>query len=177
MGYDLYHEVFAKFEAAKTKDDKIRILRNFALSRGGSRLPEFLNMAFNPAVKFDITKVPDYKPSPLPEGLNDSYLHQELAKIYLFIEGHPRRVTKLPEKKEQSILTQILCYLHPEEAKIFIALVQKKLSECVPGLTASLAKEAFPTLPYVLSHEIPKSETVAPVKKDTKKRGSSHKKI
>jgi hypothetical protein len=168
--FDMYHEVFQKFEAAKEKDEKVRILRNFAMSRGGSRLPEFLNMAFNPAVKFDITKVPDYKPSPLPEGMNDTYLHQELGKIYLFIEGHPRRVSKLPEKKEQSILTQILCYLHPGEAKIFKSLLEKKLPDCVKGLTASLAKEAFPTLPYTLTSE------PTPTPKEKKKRGA-HKKV
>lgn len=166
---ELYSEMFYRFEQAKEKDEKIRILRNFAMGRGGSRLPEFLNAAFNPAVKFDVTKIPTYKPSPNPAGLNDSYLHQELAKIYLFIEGHPRRVSKLPEKKEQSILTQILCYLHPDEARILCALLTKTLSSAVHGLTASVAKEAFPTLPFTLQTQ----ET----KKDVKKRGTARQKV
>lgn len=165
--YLLYHEVFEKFQAAKTKEEKIQILRTFSMSRGGSRLPEFLNAAFNPAVKFDITKVPVYTPSSLPAGLNDTYLHQELGKLYLFVEGHPRRVAKLTEKKEQTILTQILSYLHSEEAKILSALLQKKIPECVNGLTAAMAKEAFPTLPFEL--QVPA--------KETKKRGSARQKV
>lgn len=169
---EMYHEMFHRFEAAKEKDEKIRILRNFAMARGGSRLTHFLNAAFNPAVKFDITKVPTYKPSNLPEGLNDSYLHQELSKLYLFIEGHPRRATKLPEKKEQSILTQILCYLHPEEAQILTSLLTKTVASQVKGLTAKLAKEAFPQLPYAITEE----STPETSKKDTKRRGT-HKKV
>lgn len=150
---DMYHEVFNKFQQAKDKDEQIRILRNFSMSRGGSRLIMFLDAAFNPNIKFDITKIPTYKPSPLPAGLNDSYLHQELQKLYLFIENNPRRASKLPEKKEQSILAQILSYLHEEEAQLLIALLQKRVSQHVRGLTASLAKEAFPTLPFDVPKE------------------------
>lgn len=168
MSFEMYHEVFQRFQQTKDKDDQIRILRNFAMSRGGSRFQEFLNAAFNPAVKFDITKVPDYKPSPLPEGLNDTYLHQELAKLYMFIEGHPRRAGKLTPKKEQSILTQILSYLHKDEAAIFTALIQKKLSDHVHGLTAKVAKEAFPTLPFELSSTV---ETSTKKKKNSVKDG------
>lgn len=158
---EMFHEMFQKFMSAKEHDEKIRILRNFAMSRGGSRLPEFLNAAFNPAVKFDITKIPDYKPSPLPAGLNDTYMHAELSKLYLFIEGHPRRAGKLIEKKEQSILTQILSYLHAEEARLFVALLEKKVPQHVRGLTASLAKEAFPTLPF----DVPKESRASKKKK------------
>lgn len=158
---DMFHEVFNKFQQAKDHDEQIRILRNFSLSRGGSRLPEFLNAAFNPAVKFDVSKIPTYTPSPLPEGLNDTYLHQELAKLYLFIEGHPRRATKLPEKKEQTILTQILSYLHKDEADLFAALLQKKVSEKVRGLTARVAKEAFPGLPFEVPADVPVKKKAA----------------
>lgn len=165
---EMYHEMFQRFMTAKDHDEKIRILRNFAMARGGSRLPEFLNAAFNPAIKFDITKIPTFTPSPNPEGLNDAYLHQELAKLYLFIEGHPRRVTKLPEKKEQTILTQILSYLHKDEADLFSALLQKKVSERVRGLTAHVAKEAFPTLPFEVAggSDVPKKKKKVSVKHD-----------
>lgn len=169
--FTMYHELFQKFQSAKSKEDQIRILRNFSMERGGSRLPEFLNAAFNPMVKFDISKIPTYKPSDLPAGLNDTYLHQELSKLYLFIEGHPRRVTKLPEKKEQSILTQILCYLHQDEAKILTSLLTKSLSTHVKGLTATLAKEAFPNLPYTVNEP----ESSVSGKKDKKSRGTNKK--
>lgn len=170
MGYMLYHELFETFTGAVSKEEKIKVLQKFALSRGGSRLPEFLNAAFNPAVKFDITKIPKYTPSPLPAGLNDTYLHQELAKMYMFIEGHPRRTAKLPLKKEQTILTQILSYLHAGEASLFCALLEKTLSLHVPGLTAQLAKEAFPDLPFEPGATRTTAETAAaPKAKKSKK--------
>lgn len=171
--YQLYHEVFEQFQSAKTREEKIIILRNFAMSRGGSRLPEFLNAAFNPTVKFDISQIPKYKPSLMPAGMNDTYLHGELSRLYIFIDGHPRRISKLTEKKEQTILTQILSYLHPEEAKILCALLQKKVPECIHGLTASVAKEAFPTLPFDLK-EATKVDTSV---KETKKRGTTRQKV
>lgn len=162
---EMYHELFTRFQQAKTKDDQVRILRDFSISRGGSRLFTFLDAAFNPAIKFDVTKIPNYTPSPLPEGLNDAYLHQELSKLYLFIENHPRRAAKLTERKEQSILAQVLSYLHPGEAKLLVALLQKKVSEQVRGLTPALAKEAFPQLPF----EISGSEKTDKKKKSVKK--------
>lgn len=173
MGFELYHEMFDRFRKASTKEDKIQILRTFALSRGGSRLPEFLNLAFNPQVVFDVSTIPVYKPSVLPEGLNDAYLHQELGKLYLFIQDHPRRVKKLPEKKEQMILRQILSYLHASEAAVLVALFQKKISTHVSGLTASLSKEAFPQLPFVIEEKRAESSVN---KKGPKTRGAVTKK-
>ena len=170
---ELYHEMFKRFGEAKTPEDKVRVLQQFTMTRGGSRLPEFFNNAFNPGVVFDISGVPSYKASNLPEGLNDSYLHQELPKLYIFITGHPRRKAKLTLKKEQAILAQTLSYLHAAEAKILVAMIEKKLPALVPGMTAKVAKEAFPGLPFTL--DAPAASVAAKVvAKKTKTKDTTH---
>ena len=62
----LYHEIFREFESAGTRKDKVAVLQKY----GDKRLQDFLLFSMHPSVKFDITKLPDYKPSVIPEGLD-----------------------------------------------------------------------------------------------------------
>lgn len=142
--HELYSEMFDRFANVKTKQEKAAILRSFSATRHGSRLPYFLFLSLSPKIKFDIEKYPEYKPSKLAPGMNDTYIHNELSKVYLFIDHHPRRIHKLTQKREQAILTQIFESLHADEAVIFKAMMTKTLSNIVKGLTPSFAKEIFP---------------------------------
>ncbi len=138
----MYHEIFREFDAAKKPQDRIDILRKY----GELHFKEMLNFVFNPAIKFEVDGIPNYKPSKLPEGLNDLYLRQVIPQLYMFIPVHARYRAKLLPKRSQIILTQFLEGLHREEAKILEKIVTKKLD--VKFLTAKCAKDAFPDLPY-----------------------------
>ena len=46
----LYSEIFEDFDKATTREERIQILRK----NGDARFKDFLVMAFNPYVKFDI---------------------------------------------------------------------------------------------------------------------------
>jgi hypothetical protein len=137
----MINEIFDEFKQQKTKEAKINLLRKY----NSYNFKELLNYAFNPKIQFDISGIPTYKPSVMPAGLNDTYLYLEVNKLYLFIPVHKKYYVKLPPKKEQAILSNVLSKLHPEEAKILIAIMQKKLK--IDGLTVKLVKEAFPDIP------------------------------
>jgi hypothetical protein len=138
----LYHEIFAEFEEAKTRQDKIEVLRKHS----DYWFITFLNYAFNPDIKFDFTEIPKYKPAVEPAGLTWSTLHLELRKLYLFIPTHEKYSGKLPERKHTNLLLEIFESVHAKEAKLLEAVIQKKLK--VKGLTDKLVKEAFPELPF-----------------------------
>lgn len=137
----LYHEIFREFESAGTRKDKVAVLQKY----GDKRLQDFLLFSMHPSVKFDITKLPDYKPSVIPEGLNYTNLAFEMDRLYIFIPEHPRYRVKLPERKEQEILHTMLESMHAEEAKLLMGCFKKNLP--VKGLTSKIVKEAFPNLP------------------------------
>jgi hypothetical protein len=140
----LYNEIFDEFELAKTTKEKIEVLRKY----NDNTFITFLNYCFNPDIKFDVDKIPNYKPAPEPAGLTWSTIHLQMRKLYLFITTSDEYKGKLPERKHTNILLQIFESVHVKEAKLLEQMFLKKLK--VKGLTAKLVKEAFPELPFQL---------------------------
>lgn len=140
----LYSEIFEEFDKVKNREDRLQILRKYG--NDNVWFKEFLNYAFHPYIRFDITQIPDYKPSVDPAGLSISTLNNELRRLYIFIPGHPKRTAKLDPKKESRILYALLTSLHKDEAALLVGLFKKNLG--VKYLTASLVKEAFPNMPW-----------------------------
>lgn len=139
MNSDLYFEIFEKFEKAEKRADKIEILRK----NGDNNFIQFLIMAFNPEVEFDV-EIPSYRPSVDPAGLNILYLHNEVPRMYRFIKNHPRRPAGLTAEKQKSLLIPVLEALHKDEADLLVRCMKKDLR--IPFLTPKLIKEAFPDI-------------------------------
>ena len=133
----MYHEVFALFEKAEKRADKINVLR----THGDKNFAEFLLAAFDKNIVFDV-EIPTYKPSVDPAGLNVLYLHNEVPKMYLYIKNHPRRPEGYGGVKQSNKLASILEALHAEEADLMVRCIQKDLK--IPFLTPKLINEAFP---------------------------------
>jgi hypothetical protein len=132
----LFSEIFQEFEEAKTKADRIAVLKKY----DHPRFREFLYYALNPKIKFD-AEVPNYRPAPEPAGLNFTYLNLEIEKLYRFIKDHPKRPKELEQKKQKQLLVVILEALHVDEAEILVKLIKGKFE--VPYLTKGLVNEAF----------------------------------
>ena len=134
------YEVFDDFKNAKTKQDRIEVLKrnnNYALQN-------VLIGAFDNNIKFTIKKVPEYKKVDVPPGLSYSHMTEALSRIYLFVEGNTRRPEGLSDKRAEEILIQLLESLEEKEAEVFANMIQKDLK--VPYLTSNLINEAFPGL-------------------------------
>jgi hypothetical protein len=129
------------FQKAETRKDKIAVLKRFE----HPTFKQFLNYAFNPEIKFDV-EIPDYKASYDPAGLNVMYLDDELARVYRFIVGHPKRAAGLTSKKQTELLLVILESLHKDEAELYVRMLRKDLK--IPFLTKKLVKEVYPDLPF-----------------------------
>jgi hypothetical protein len=135
----LYFEIFELFQKAETRKDKIAVLQKY----GSSPFQEFLYCVFNPDIKFDV-EIPQYRPATEPAGLNFTYIHNEMSKIYRFIVGHPKRSQDLTGKKQKQLLTVILESLHKDEAELFVKMMKKDLN--VKYLSQQIVREAFPNL-------------------------------
>ena len=135
----LYHEIFEEFDNAKTREERITVLRK----HGDERFREFLNYAFNTNIKFDV-EIPRYRPAVEPAGLNFTYLSSEVTKFYRFITNQPRRQFGLTPLKQKQLLVVILESLHRDEAELLVRLIKGDIG--IKYLTSNLVTEAFPGL-------------------------------
>ena len=135
------YEVFDEFEKAKTKQQKVEVLRkNYSRT-----LEEVLILAFHPKAEWLVKEMPHtYKvPDTIP-GVSYSSINAELRRFYLFQKGNPQ-AEALSVKRREEILVQILESLEPREAEVIIGIFQKDLG--VKGLTYKFVKEAIPNIP------------------------------
>lgn len=135
----LYSEIIEEFKKETTKEGRLEALRKYTKYR----FHEFLFGVFSDKVKFDV-EIPQYRPSELYAGANDTYINIEFKRMYLFITGHPKRPSDLTKEKQTKLLKSILEALHKDEAALYIKMLKKDLE--VPYLTKKLVKEAFPNL-------------------------------
>jgi hypothetical protein len=136
----LYSEILEEFTNAKTKEEKINVLRK----NGDPRFKFFLELTLNPNVVWDVIIPERYRPAVEPAGLNYAYLDTEMSKMYRFIKNHPNRPPGYTAEKTTQQLQVILESLHKDESAILAQLIQGKYK--VKGLTSALVKEAFPDI-------------------------------
>lgn len=135
----LYSEILDEFKLQTTKENRIKTLQKYK----SFRFMEFLVAAFNKNIKFDV-EIPEYKPSKLAAGLNDTYIDIEFRRIYLFHVGNSKRPSTLTKEKQSKLLRTTLEALHKDEAELFVHMLKKDLQ--VPFLTSKLVKEAYPEI-------------------------------
>lgn len=134
------YEVFAEFEKAPNREEKIAVLRN----NNSYALECVLRGTFHPNIRYVFDDIPNYSKSLAPAGLGYTGIHQELDRVYLFEENNPRVSPNLTLDRKRVILAQILESMEEKEAAIFSGMLMKKLP--VKGLTYKLTQEAFPGL-------------------------------
>lgn len=135
-----FHDIFTKVEKAKTRQEKIDILR----SHSSPALKAVLGYTYDPNVEW---LLPEGKPpfKALPEhSEGDIPLANEVRKFYLFVKGDTETQRNLTQSKRETIFIQILETLDPSEVDIFIGMKDRKLP--YKGVTRKLVAEAFPNL-------------------------------
>jgi hypothetical protein len=130
-------ETFEVIGKAKTREEKRDLLKqreNFATKA-------ILQLNFHPSVKWFLPLGnPPYTPS--TEGdITSNSLHFEVKKLDYYTDPSPH---DLPMLRRESMFVGLLERLDPEDAKLLIAVKDKKLS--YKGLTYKLVKDTWPDL-------------------------------
>jgi len=131
----LFSEIFEQIELAVTKEERIAILQK----NKSAALLEFFRLLYDTNIEFDVV-IPKYKPAIEPAGLNFTYLHTEVKKLYRYVKGDPR-ADVLTQKKKQDLLAVTLESLHKDEAELLVGLVNKDIG--VRHLNEKIVKEAY----------------------------------
>lgn len=129
-------QILEKAAEPKATADRIAVLQQ----NDSNALRTILKYAYDPQIVWDLPEgVPPYKPCPYPA--QEMRLFAEIRRLYLFIKGGNPNLNKL---RRETLFIELLESIHPEDAKVLIAIKDKKLPQ--KALSAKLIKEAFPGL-------------------------------
>ena len=133
----LISEILDKVSKAKTKNEKVNILREF----NSDALRMVIKASFDPNIVWDLPEgnVP-FTRNEAPAGTEHTNLSYESRKLFHFIEGGNNQIT---QNKRESMFVQLLEGLHESEADVLVAAKDKVLHQAYKGLSANVVKEAF----------------------------------
>lgn len=117
-------------------EEKIKCLR----ANENPAILTVLRFAYDPNIKWLLPEG-DAPFTPSKESGNESYLYSDARKLYLFVEGGNSNLTQL---RRESLFIDFLQNIHPEDAKLIVAVKDKKLP--YKGLSSKLVLKAFPGL-------------------------------
>jgi len=133
----LFSEVLDRVHKAKTKDQKVKILRD----NNTSALRSVLKSSFDPNIKWvlPVGEVP-YRKNDAPIGTEHTTLSTQAGKLWHFIKGGDGQT---PQWKKEQMFVQMLEGLHESEAELLINAKDKKLHQIYKGLSTNVVMESF----------------------------------
>ena len=100
-------------------------------------LKMLLEYAYLPEKKFDLPEgEPPYKPDDAPIGMSPANLRMEIKRLYIF-----KREDLKPLRREQ-LFINLLESIHPDEAKLLLAVKEQKLNKLYKKVTRKVVEEA-----------------------------------
>ena len=137
----LLSEILRKVSNAKTKKEKVDLLRRY----NSTALRQLLIINFDDSV---ISMMPEgevpYTPNDAPVGTDHTRLEHEYKGLYRFFKGG----AKLPGLKRESMFVQLLEGLSAEEAELVCLVKDKKLGDKYKRITKAVVSEAFPQIEW-----------------------------
>ena len=137
----MVYEIFDLVQAASTDQERIKILQdNNCLA-----IRDVLRASFDDSIVFTLPPgAPEYKDSLSKEGISPTTLMRSTKDFTYFVKRGKGDALK-PAKRETMFL-RLLEGIHPRDAKIVLAMKDKKLQEEYSALTKSLVKAVWPKL-------------------------------
>lgn len=134
----LVSEILDKFEVAKTREEKIAVLKNNVTDP----LLVLLRLNYDHMLKMDLPdgEPPFRKDTDKPIGYNESSLQLELRRFYVWLEPS----TNLPKLKKESLFVSLLEGIHWTEAEALCLAKDRKLHTKYKSLKEDMVREAFP---------------------------------
>jgi len=134
----LVSEILDKFEAGKTREEKIAALQNNVTDP----LLVLLRLNYDKMLKMDLPdgEPPYRKDTDKPIGYSESSLQLELRRFYVWLEP----TTNLPKIKKESLFVNMLEGIHWTEAEALCLAKDRKLHTKYKSLKEDIVREAFP---------------------------------
>ena len=128
----LLSEVLRKVSNAKTKEEKIALLRKHS----STALRQLLIINFDDSI---VSMLPEggvpYTPNDAPVGTDHSRLESEYRGLYRFFKGG---ADKLPALKRESMFVQLLEGLSAEEAELLVLAKDGRMNDKYKRITKAV---------------------------------------
>ena len=138
MALPLISKILKEASEISSRKEKVKFLKSHHPNKVMLQLFKY---AFDPSI---VWALPDGNP-PYREfeeaEENDNGLYNEARRLYLFIEGGNENLHPI---RRETLFIQLLESIHPEEAKLLLAVKNKNIP--YKGITSKLIEEAFPGL-------------------------------
>ena len=137
----LINEVLQKVSNAKTKPEKVKLLKEY----NTNALRSILIANFDDSIVSLLPpgEVP-YTPNDAPEGTEHTVLEKEYRKLYLFFKGGS---STLKQSKREELFIQMLEGLTEGEAEVLVLIKDKKLGKRWK-ITKACVEQAFPQIQW-----------------------------
>ena len=137
----LINEVLQKVSNAKTKPEKVKLLKEY----NTNALRSILIANFDESIVSLLPpgEVP-YTPNDAPEGTEHTVLEKEYRKLYLFFKGGS---STLKQSKREELFIQMLEGLSEGEAEVLVLIKDKKLGKRWK-ITRACVEQAFPQIQW-----------------------------
>jgi len=133
------HEILKMVAAKNAKADKVQVLKAYNCLA----LRDVLKGSFDDQIQFLLPEgEPPYEPAD-PKSVPSS-LNKQSRKFRYFAVGGPGE--RMLKSKVETMYIGLLEAIHPEDAKLVIAMVNKQMTGKYRGLTKNVISEAFPNL-------------------------------
>lgn len=107
------------------------------LYKNDAALKIIFDYAFDPSKKFILPEgEPPFKPSAEPMGMTPTNLFSELRRLYVFCREDLKPI------KREGLFISFLEGVHPEEAKMLIAVKDQQLHKLYPKITRKMLEKA-----------------------------------
>ena len=132
----LLSEILTKVHRAKTKGDKVKILRE----EDCPALRQICKWNFDPKIESELPSgTPPFIANEAPEGTEHMLLRTEGDKLYNFIKGAQKHQSTVRER----MFIRLLEGLHKDEAELLCAVKDKRIHQIYKGLSTQVVSEAF----------------------------------
>lgn len=148
-------QIFEEVEKAKTRENKIKVLRSYV----SPVLRGILQINFNDTVKVNLPEgePPFKKDKEIQLGYTETNLYAEWRRFYIWLDPN----VQLSKVRKEHLFIQFLEGIHWTEAEVVCLAKDRKLQSKFVSIKEDLVREAFPDL--LPSKPTTKKET--PVKK------------
>ena len=133
----LLSEILTKVHGAKSKAQKIKILRD----EDCSALRQICKWSFDPKIETGLPSgTPPYIENDAPEGTEHMLLRTEGDKLYHYIKDADPNLQRTVRER---MFIRLLEGLHKDEAELLCAVKDKRIHQVYKGLTTPVVMEAF----------------------------------
>jgi len=134
----LPHEVFAKCETIRYKDDR----KDYLEKNQTFAVRTILQLNYDENIKLDLPEgKPPYNEDDAPAGMALQPINKAVKILGSLTEG-----AKIKKVKKERRFIELLESVHAEDAKIIIAAKDGKLKDLYSKMTINLVKDAIPKL-------------------------------